>query len=94
VKISCSIGFVERENDSGHLIESVSAVCSRCGHETFSFGTSDRSIRRCLVLMREDCPAAENNFYLSDADHDTDCDFGVDGDTVINVDADSDVDLE
>ena len=44
--------------------------------------------------MREDCPAAENNFYLSDADHDTDCDFGVDGDTVINVDADSDVDLE
>jgi hypothetical protein len=71
MKIACSIDFAELENDDGFPLDSVCATCSRCGHETESFGTSDRSIRRCLVLMREECPERESNFYISeDSDDD------------------------
>lgn len=42
----------------------------KCGvsfrHETQSFGTSEASVRRCLALMREECPNGENNFYIAE----------------------------
>lgn len=48
------------------MIEGVVARCTRCDHETESFGTSDSSIRRCLVLLREGCPLGEHNFYVDE----------------------------
>jgi len=45
---------------------SVRATCSRCGHETESFGQHEGSIRRCLVLMNEECPEDEDNYYVCD----------------------------
>ena len=45
-------------------VEGVTATCSRCGHTTESYGTSDASISRCLVLLRDECPREENNFYV------------------------------
>lgn len=54
----------EWENDSGVLVEGVIATCSRCDHQTESFGTSDKSRKRCLALMREECPQNEDNFYV------------------------------
>ena len=44
----------------------VRATCSQCDHVTTSFGTSDKSVKRCLVLMREQCPEGEENFYVED----------------------------
>jgi hypothetical protein len=66
MRILCSIGYDEIENDEGHFIEGVAAICSRCGHLTESFGNSECSIRRCLALMRDECPEDESNFYFSD----------------------------
>jgi hypothetical protein len=66
MKVLSAIDTIELENDTGRLIESVSATCSRCGHATESFGTSDSSIRRCLVLLREECPEGEDNFYVDE----------------------------
>jgi uncharacterized Zn finger protein len=43
---------------------SVSAECSECGHVTESYGTGDNSRRRCLVLMREECPVGSRNYYV------------------------------
>jgi hypothetical protein len=37
--------------------------------ETESYGTSEASVRRCLVMLREECPRGERNFYV-DADGD------------------------
>jgi hypothetical protein len=65
MRVSCSIQFTELENDDGLTVEAVCATCSRCDHETQSFGTSARSIRRCL-LMREECPEGEDNFYTGE----------------------------
>lgn len=50
--------------DSGREIEGVVATCSRCGYTTESFGNSELSVKRCLVLLREGCPKKENNLYV------------------------------
>jgi len=64
MKITCTIGEIEIEDDNGRQVSATSAECSRCHHETTSFGTASASIRRCLVLMREECPNGERNFYV------------------------------
>lgn len=68
MKVECEIEEVELEGDHANSVPGVRATCSRCDHETDSFGTSDRSIKRCLILMREECPNGESNFYASDTD--------------------------
>jgi hypothetical protein len=59
MQVACDIGETELENDDGRLIPSICATCTRCGHETESYGTGDASVARCLVLMREECPRAK-----------------------------------
>jgi len=51
-------------DDSGKEVPGVEATCDRCDHKTESFGTSSASRRRCLVLMREECPLNQENFYV------------------------------
>lgn len=70
MRVDCDVDYVEVENDNGIPVESVEVTCSRCGHTTMSFGQSGRSIRRCLALMSEECPEAENNFYVTDGSGD------------------------
>lgn len=65
-KIYCEIQEETLENDDGFEVEGVRAICSKCGHETESFGTEENSIKRCLVLLREECPEKENNFYVQE----------------------------
>lgn len=65
MRVKVSIEETELEGDYGP-VPGVAATCSECGHETESFGTSDRSRRRCLVLMREECPDGANNFYVDE----------------------------
>ncbi len=65
MRVLCAISSVTLEGDHGE-VDGVSAECSRCGHETESFGTSEASVKRCLVVMREECPHGENNFYTDE----------------------------
>ena len=65
-KIKCEIIEDSEPNDYGTETPCIRAICSRCGHETMSYGDSEESIRRCLALMREECPLDENNFYIED----------------------------
>ena len=67
MKVEVEIVEIELENDNGIPIDSVEATCSRCDHTTESYGTGDASRRRCLALLREECPEGESNFYV-DAD--------------------------
>jgi hypothetical protein len=66
VRVIAIIDQIELDNDDGYTVESVSATCSRCDHETQSYGTSDASVRRCLALLRDECPRGESNFYHGD----------------------------
>lgn len=61
-KVECEISATTIDGQPG-----VEATCTQCGHTTRSYGESDASVRRCLALMREECPEDERNFYV-DAD--------------------------
>ena len=58
MNVNGEIEQTELEGDSA-MVAGIRASCSSYGHETESFGTSERSIQRCLALMREECPAGE-----------------------------------
>lgn len=65
MRVDCNVDEVELEGDYGP-VEGVTVTCSRCHHSTESFGTSDASVKRCLALLREECPKNERNFYVGD----------------------------
>jgi hypothetical protein len=66
MNVNCKIWVEDAENEDGDSVESTVAKCERCGHKTKSFGMSGKSINRCLLLMRQKCPAGEKNFYSRD----------------------------
>jgi hypothetical protein len=63
VRVFATITETPFDNDDGVEVDGVIATCSRCEHTTESFGTSGASVRRCLVLLREECPRRETNYY-------------------------------
>lgn len=67
MKVECEVVQLDLDNDRGGTTPGVSATCSRCDHCETSFGTGDKSVRRCLVLLKENCPEGETNYYV-DAD--------------------------
>lgn len=72
-RIECRITYGEAASESGVMVKCVRALCMHCGHKTLSFGQHDASVRRCLAVMREECPEGDKNFYVVDEDeHDDD----------------------
>lgn len=67
-KVECELNYVELENEDGREIPGVCVTCNKCGNETESFGEGEASIKRCLALMREECPKGEDNFYSIEDD--------------------------
>lgn len=65
MKVECEIEEVELDGDYA-TVPGLCVACSRCGHEVEVYGTSARSIRRALVMLREECPEGESNFYCAD----------------------------
>jgi hypothetical protein len=65
-KVICEIEECDLDNENDNLIPGVRATCSKCGHQTEAFGTSERSIIRCLAQMREECPEGEKNYYVAE----------------------------
>jgi hypothetical protein len=64
MRVIAEITEDEVVSDEGHSMEGIRATCSRCAHTTESCGTDAPSIRRCLSLLREECPKGESNFYV------------------------------
>ena len=65
-RVQCVVEEVMLESDSGREVEGVRVTCGKCSHSTQSFGTAEASIKRCLALLREECPENERNFYVTD----------------------------
>ena len=64
VEVDISEERVEGEHVGDGTLPGIVARCTRCDHVTESWGTTERSVRRCLALMREECPEGETNFYV------------------------------
>ena len=54
------------ENGDGREVDGLCVKCNRCDHTVEVFGTSDKSVRRGAVMLREQCPGKEENFYVPD----------------------------
>jgi hypothetical protein len=63
--VLCSVAYVDLEGDNGPQA-GVEVTCNRCKHTAESFGEGSESIRRCLALLREDCPRNEKNWYVEE----------------------------
>ena len=61
-KVRAEVDEIEIEGDYA-TVPSVSVTCSKCGHRVEVFGTSDASRRRGAVMLKEECPEGESNFY-------------------------------
>ncbi len=61
MKRRCTVTEVEIDGKPA-----VRAECTYCEHVTESMGTGEASRKRCLALMREECPEDEENFYVDD----------------------------
>jgi len=66
MEVPCTVEETTLQGDHGGDVPSVIVECSRCGHSTESFGTGEASIRRCLVLLRQECPNDEDNWYYDE----------------------------
>ena len=66
MRVPCLIEQVTLLNDNDIEVDSIQVTCSRCDHTTESFGTGTASVKRCLALLREECPNCENNYYYGE----------------------------
>jgi hypothetical protein len=68
----CSVENTRVEGPTGKLIPGVKAVCSKCGDEQTAAGTTARSVRLCLVRLRENCEHTDENYYVAEGGEDQD----------------------
>lgn len=62
MRVETTTTVIELDGDYGQ-VESVEVTCDRCNHAEQSYGTGESSVRRCAILLRENCPLGENNYY-------------------------------
>ena len=62
-RVECEVEYVQigRSRRDG-----VRVTCTECGHSEESFGTGAGSVRRCIMLLKENCPEGGGNFYVAD----------------------------
>lgn len=64
--VYCSVELVELENENGREVPGVVVTCGDCEHAEESYGQGEASVKRCLALMRQNCPEGGDNFYIAD----------------------------
>lgn len=65
-EVECEVTYTADINEDNREVDCVIVKCGECGHETISWGHGSDSVKRCLALMREECPNDENNFYIEE----------------------------
>ena len=62
MRVHVDIDDTDVEGESGQ-VEGLYLVGARCGHEVEVAGTTGASARRGAIMLREECPKGESNFY-------------------------------
>lgn len=70
IEMKVSLDTVEDQidGDYGGSVDGLRLTCTRCGHEVTVFGTGGASARRGALMLRDECPNGESNFYDTDWD--------------------------
>jgi hypothetical protein len=62
--VRVSIDVLEEDLDGDYgSVPGLIITCSRCRHSVEVFGTEESSLKRGAVMMRDECPFDEANFY-------------------------------
>jgi hypothetical protein len=62
--MNVTVDISEEELDGDHgSVPGLRLTCERCGHSVEVFGTHDASARRGAIMLRDECPNGENNYY-------------------------------
>jgi len=64
-RVAFSVDEEEVESDTGVILGLV-LTCSRCGHSVEVYGTEEASVRRGAVMLRDECPMGDRNFYVAE----------------------------
>ena len=62
-RVTTTVDYIDVEWDYG-TVDGVEVTCDKCGHCEKSGGTDEPSLKRCAVLLRENCPLNEDNYYV------------------------------
>lgn len=69
-RVECEVeDDVDTHPDSGREIPVIKVTCGRCDHEVQCFtkaGNEAAAIKRCFVMLKEECPQNESNYYTAD----------------------------
>jgi len=68
MRVETEIEEIQLENDNGREVDGLEVTCAKCGHAVEVYGTSEASARRGGVMLAEECPNKERNFYVVDWD--------------------------
>ena len=64
MRVPIDISEEDLDGDYG-TIPGLVITCARCRHSVEVFGTEDNSVKRGGVMLREECPFDEDNFYTA-----------------------------
>jgi len=53
----------ELEGDHG-VVDGLEVTCAKCGHTVEVYGATQQSAKRGGVMLSEECPRGERNFYV------------------------------
>lgn len=65
-RVECKVEECDVEDDDGREVPGICVTCSRCDLESLAFGIGEKSIKRALATLREDCERDEENFYVAE----------------------------
>jgi hypothetical protein len=65
MEVTCEVEETMLEGQHGRTYPGIVVTCEQCGFEVESLGTGAGSIRRCLELMKRQCPLKESNEYVT-----------------------------
>ena len=63
MRVIVTIEEEQIEGDYGVLVDGLRLTCPRCGYEATPFGTGESSAKAGAVMLREECPNGESNYY-------------------------------
>lgn len=67
-RIHCDVEYEKVENATGQWLDGVMVTCSGCEAMTESYGQSQRSVDRCLVLMHDKCECDGDDKFFTTGD--------------------------
>ena len=65
MRVTVATAKITVRDERGREAEGLILTCSRCGETVEVFGTSDASVRRGFVKLREGCEE-KTNFYVEE----------------------------